>query len=189
MPIEHPSMRRTKETLSQPKPETLTVEDALPMTEPMVIPQHILSGSAPEPINDAAGPEIADVLDPMRKVQLEDLIFLGRISKVVSVGNLSFEVSTLTHDENTALMKSLYGFEGGADLFTIRSLTLAHAIRKVNGMPLDAIDIDGEFSSVYSKKLAILNSMQKSIIEKLHDDFVELSEESEKNLSGEEIKN
>lgn len=192
MPVEHPSMRRTKPVSgTQTKTETYVVEDATqpqasPEAEvPAPIPQHIMSGAQqPAPVSSAP-PELV----PYRKVQLEDLIFLGRMKKEIEIGTVKFEISTLSHDENTELMKSLYSFEGGADLFTIRTLTLAYAIRAINSVPFGDIDMEGDFAEVYDKKVAILNKMQKGVVEKLHDDFVELTEESENSLTGEEIKN
>lgn len=195
MPIKHSSMRQTKESNTEPKPETLIIDDA---TQPqgqqervmidMPIPQHILSGVQSARAQEDTAPTPM-TLDPDRKVRLEDLVFLGRASVDVDIGGIVFEISTMTHDENNALMKELYAFEGGADLFTIRSLTLAHAIRKINGEPMEAIEIPGEFDNLYDKKISLLSSMQKSVVEKLHEEFAKLTKSAEDEVSGEEIKN
>lgn len=195
MPVEHPSMRRTKPNpRKQPKRENYVVENATqpqaaiePQEVPAPIPQHVLTGAPQETVNK---PEYQTPdLIPERKVQLEDLIFLGLMKKEIEIGSMTFEISTLSHDENTELMKSLYTIEGGADLFTIRTMTLAYAIRKINGIPFEEVDMDEEFEDPYDKKVAILNKMQKGVVEKIHDDFVDLAEESDNKLTGEEVKN
>ena len=191
MAIEHPSMKRTKKT---PKPTTgkhYTVENAIPEgmqpMDGMNIPQHIMSGSVqfeePEPEQEEPAVSIPN------RVMLEDLLFLGQASKEVEISNIKFKITTLTNEENNKLMKDLYAFGDGADLFLIRTLTLAHSIKEVNGRSMESIDIDEEFVRPYDKKMAILNKMQKSVIEKLHDEYAKLSEDVDKAILGEDLKN
>lgn len=192
MPIEHPSMRRAKENPNpQPKRETYVVEDASqeqstqPLPE-MPVPQHIVSGQAPAPAAPAPSQQTPEI--PNRSL-IEELLFLGQASKEVEIGKLKFKLYTLTHDENTQLMKQLYNFGDGADLFTIRSLTLAHAVKSVNDMPFESLEVEGQFETDYDKKLAILGKMQRSVVEKLHDAFTELTEEADEAVSSDAIKN
>jgi len=128
---------------------------------------------------------------------LEELLFLGRAKKEITIGNIKFEISTITQKENAELIKELYKVSDGADLFVIRALTLAYAIRHINGIPFDEVPLESfedeaQFSTALEKKLYIIEKMQKNIVEKLHDEYIDLVDSSDKILEGdgdEQLKN
>jgi len=177
----HPSMRRAGEKSVQTKaPKAYVVEDAS-------------SDKLDEQLKDFEQPkevqQFESSVPPERKKKLESLVFLGKLSKDVKIMDHTFTLQTLTNKENNDIMKALYVFGDGADLFTIRVLTLANALKAVNGEPLGAIEIDGEFESDFHKRIAIIDDMQLLVIEKLYDAYNELLEECDKLVGGgEEIK-
>jgi len=91
-------------------------------------------------------------------------------------------------------MKNIYNLGEGVDLFTIRTITLAYALISVNGMKIedipltDAIDVT-KINNMFEKKKAIINSMQRSVVEKIHDAYVVLTDEIDESLDGDQIKN
>jgi hypothetical protein len=179
-------MRTTKKS-ETPKPsrQVLVVENAeadILKTNETAQEEKASEATVVEPIQP---PE-----SPQRKI-FEDLIFLGSISDVVEIQGHKFKISTLTHRENNSLMREVYKFGGEADLFIIRTLTLAQCVRSVDDVPLEQLEVDGEFGSDYEKKLAILDSMQNSVIEELFDFYTKLDETGKKNIKddGEKIKN
>lgn len=127
----------------------------------------------------------------LNRKMFEDLVFLGAVSDIIDIQGHKFTVSTLTLREQNELMREVYKFGDAADLFTVRTSTLAYCVKSVDGMDLEQIDMGGVFDSAYEKRLAILESMQKSVIEKLYDFYAKLSKTSEENIKGaeEEIKN
>lgn len=195
--ISHPSMHRTKPApvQNQPKQQVYVVEDATAEPErlpgPSPIPQNILDMQPPAP------PVQEPVEEPKQvRSMLENLLFLGRATKKVSIGEIDFEISTLTQKENASLMKELYKAGDGADLFTIRALTLAYAIKSINGTPFDRIPLDSpedeaSLQNPLDKKLAIVENMQKNVIERLHDEYVDLVDDTDNLLdkSEEQLKN
>jgi len=179
MTVTHPSMRRAKTQKSeQQKQEVYIVENSF-NTNPESMPGY--------------EQEADDYVDPPSNVKstemLEDLLFLGLASKVVEIGTMKFEISTLTQKENTMLMKSLYSLGGdGSDLFVIRNLTLAYSIKSVNNVLFENIPLDGEFQTHYDKRLALIEQMQRAVIEKLYDEYTNLTEESDNLVNSGEIK-
>jgi hypothetical protein len=124
-------------------------------------------------------------------------LFLGSAKREVTIGKIKFEISTLTQRENSELVKELYKVSDGADLFVIRALTLAYAIKYVNNVPFDEVPLssfeeEAKFSTALEKKIHILEKMQKNIVEKLHDEYINLVDNSDKALEGdggEQLKN
>lgn len=120
---------------------------------------------------------------------LENLIFMGRHSKEIELAGHKFEISTLTHRENNDVMGELVNFGDAADLFTIRVLTLAHALKKIDGICLNDIDINEDFSSNYHKRMTIVDNLQLALVEKLYKSYEELVKESNDIIEGETVKN
>ena len=191
--ISHPSMRRARDNYVQEgsTPESYMVEDATAIdnsnsqvsfvTPPIGPPEEIKREHIVDPPKPEVEPEVKNILN--------DLIFLGSASKYVNIGTHRFKISTLTHREHNLLMKELYKFGDGADLFTMRTLTLAFALRAVDDTPLENLPMPNEYDSDFDKKMAIIDSMQMNVVTKLYDTYNELSDEVDENLLGEEIKN
>jgi hypothetical protein len=193
MTVSHPSMRRAKvehKKETTQNPEVYVVEDATEQPHPEV---DIVAAN--EQAMQAQKPE--EPKDIGEKTSLiEDLLFLGCVKKEITIGKLKFEISTLTQGESAELMKELYKTESGADLFAVRALTLAYAIKSINDVefgevPLGSTQEEAQFETARAKKVAIIGKMQKSVVEKLHEEYIELVEKSESTLddAGEELKN
>lgn len=187
MPIDHPSMRKAKTVSKQASPESKSyvVENADAEQVPInPIPAELIN---PVPQQTEKDP---DIPRPFVDNILEDLIFLGHATKEVEIGNLTFTIATLTHKDNTSLMRDIYNTGEGADLFTIRTITLSYALTAVNGILLEDIPLDesideSEIETPLGKKRAIINRMQRGVIEKIHDEYVKLSDGADASLSQE----
>jgi hypothetical protein len=186
--LRHQDMNTTREEPRQTKPHTYVVDDA---TQPSVssIDERMAQFEAPVQPQKT---EIGFPLPPKKPVSktLEKLIFIGRLTEEVEIDNIKFEVSTLTNRENNQIVKMMYNFSDAADLFTLRILTLANAVKKIDGMFLDDIDIDGEFESDFHKRTSIIDNLQISVVSKLYEAYEKLTgEEEEISKNDEELKN
>lgn len=123
------------------------------------------------------------------KKKLEKIIFMGRHSKIVKVAEHEFEMSTITHRENNEIMTRLMRIGEAADLFTIRVLTLAFALRAIDGIKINLIDIEGTFSTDLDHNVALIDNMQLGMVERLYAAYEELVKESDQLVYGEAIKN
>lgn len=124
-----------------------------------------------------------------QKKALESLIFMGRHSKEIEIANHKFEISTLSHKEHNSIVRELMKFGEAADLFTIRILTLAYAIKSIDGIPIDDIDIGEEFESNYEKRTTIIDNLQLALVERLNNAYEKMVDEAESVIYHEAIKN
>ena len=184
--ITHPTMGKGAGTNVSKAIPSYTVEDATSIpNNPKTIDEHIKKFEAsPEPPPVEAPPRPSNP----NKAKLESLLFIGRLTTEVDLYDHKFEISSLTNKEHSQMVKELYKFGDGADLFTIRVLTLANALRSIDSVPLDDVACDGEFPSPYYRRMAILDNMQLSLVEKLYEAYSVLIAEVDEASQGEEIK-
>lgn len=200
--LEHKDMKQARETTvsqSRPKPQTYVVDDPTmpaPTTQPPVQPppptvdDRLAQFAAPPSEPEKSGAEF-DIPErkPLTKA-LEKLIFIGRLSKEVEISGVKFEISSLTNKEHNEIVHMMYGFTDPADLFTIRLITLANALRSVDGVPIMDIDIEGSFESDLHRRMSVIDHLQLSVVETLYDEYEKLTTEAdEASDESEEIKN
>lgn len=181
--VTHPSMRKgtTTQQIQQPKKDVFIVDDLSEFGEKCDNIENT------ESVVEQIKVESEEELETKKK--LEDLIFLGRTSKIIKLAGYEFEISTLSHKEHNNLMKELAEISKEmSDVWKIRIYTLASAVKKVNGIKLEELYFDGNFNSDFKKKVAILDSMQLRVIEHLFEEYSSLLEESEKVILGDTIK-
>jgi len=219
--ITHPSMRTNKPASpSGNKPEVYVVEDAsndlqqlddkLKQFERSEVPQFVeepimqvesqpVENAQPEPTPQVIRPQavaprqLATALTPELKRKAESLIFFGRMTKDVEIAGHKYQLSTLTSREQTEILKALYSVADAADLFTVRSYTLANALKSVDGILIDNADVfedetDETFTSKFHRRVAVLDHMQLMVIERLYNEYNELIKESESVVTGSAIK-
>jgi len=198
--ITHPSMRKSRDPAAPiAAPKTYIVDDPteervdeMPMHDDL--DDHLSQFEKPKsPVpqysdNSAQFP-IPEGKPVDKSRTLENLIFMGRATKEVEIMGHKFELSTMTHREHSQVVKMMYSFGDAADLFTIRILTLANALRSVDDVDINEIHIDGEFESDYHRRMSIVDNIQLAIVSKLHDEYEQLVEDSNTLLEdGDEIK-
>jgi len=193
--LAHPDMgkvRDNRSSVNRPKPETYVVDDATQPTRPPGIGAAVETtiDERLEQFGSPAGPAVETppvgsetklpprVKTPLTKA-LEKLIFIGRVIEVVEISGVKFEISTLTNREHTEIIRMMYSFAEPADLFTIRLLTMANALKTIDGVSLDDIDIEGEFESSLHRRMSILDHLQLSVLEELYEAYEKLTKEEE----------
>ena len=197
MKVEHPSMKRTR-PVNQP------VQQSIPPIEDMSDAEQYIDVSQPtqqtyvqndypvipqQPPAEVKQKWEQNGIEFLNKDILEDLLFVGHSTKEIEIGKVKFEISTLTNRESNQLMRKIYEFGEATDILAVKTLTLAFALRKVNNIPLENVNTNDVFDDPFDKKMFILDNMQKSVVEKLHSEYLNLSDEVDKQLSGEQIKN
>ena len=70
---------------------------------------------------------------------IKDLLFLGRLSKEVEIGDYVFEVSTLKNSEFKEAVSELSKLEMSERPMFTKQYTLAKAIRKINNIAFDEV--------------------------------------------------
>ena len=182
--ITHPDMRRGQETPIRPSPprENYVVENAAEPQEPL---DQRLAAFEERP----AAVEVPTAAQAETNKKLEHIIFMGRHVKTIDLAEHKFELGTLTHKENNEIMSKLMKIGEAVDLFTIRTLTLAHALKSIDGVKLVDMDIDGEYPDLLTMRSAIVDNMQLALVEKLYTAYEALVKEADSVVYGEAIKN
>jgi hypothetical protein len=180
-------MINTKDIQNKPKPQTYVVDD----------PTFVGNSTQFQPsfddrlsqFNTQQSSSMVTKL-PERKPSntlLEKLIFIGRLTEYVELNGVKFEIGTLTNKEHTEIVRLMYSFTKPADLFMVRIITLAHAIRSIDDIPLDSIHVDGQFESDLHRKMSIIDNLQLSVIEKLYNVYEKLTSSDALTKSNEEV--
>ena len=192
--IVHNSMKQTGSMPNVPKQESYIVDD-LSDTAQDPIDERLLAftSGTPEP-EEVVNTQKTEFEFPKKSMSkaLEKLIFIGRLSKEVKIGGVSFELSSLTNRENNDLVNTMYNFSGDKvrSILAARIVTLAHAVKKIDDVPLEEIDIPGDFKNEFHKKMSIIDNLQFSVVEKLYEAYEELLEEKDEAVEAqEELKN
>ena len=184
--ITHPSMKRAVDTSIKPK-QTFVVDDESQNLEqhleqfeerPLMPPVEVIE-QAKLPPKIVLSPEQQE-----KRRRLEDLIFTGRQAKVVEIFGRNFELSTLTSKEHQLMIKELYNIGDNVDLFRVRTLTLANALKTIDGVRLD--DLVEE--NTINRRAELIDSLQLALIEKLYEEYNKLTKENDALLSGDALK-
>jgi hypothetical protein len=119
---------------------------------------------------------------------LKDLIFLGRIERSVEINGFLFKLTTLSVQEQKDVVFKLIKIPEENRIFNAKIVSLAFAVKSINLIPLDQIDVDGNFEDLNDKKINIMQELQVSVINKLYKIYEEMITESEYEVNIEEIK-
>lgn len=204
--ITHPSMRRVRDSSVQNSPQTFVVEDSSenynvpePNTQPQEYKENVEVDDIDEKLKqfETSSKTHAETSNQTQhssqtkapaKKTLESLLFAGKVEREFEFANNKYKMSTLTNKEYNLVIKELYHFGDAAELFVIKTLTLALALKSINGTSLDDIEIDGTFDSDLYRRKEIIDNLQTSVVEKLYELYSGMVEESDKLVSGEELK-
>ena len=170
------------EKFGAPQQESLSERPLMPPAQTLEQAREAFAFKAPE-----SPKKVED------RKKLESILFLGRLTKIVDFAGHKFEVSTLTNREQNDIVRELYGFSEGADLFIIRTLTLANALKSIDGIKLDDMDVyseeeESQFTSKYNRRKDIVDNMQLSVVEKVYEEYTNLLKESDALITGDAIK-
>jgi len=190
--ITHSDMRRGQEvpssstyTANTNEPQNYVVADASDVQSSV---DQRLAAFGAQPQQDQVVIEKPKV-DSESQKKLESLIFMGKYTKEIDLAGHKFEMSTLTHRENNEIVVKLMSVGDAADIFIVRALTLADAIKRIDGVSLDTFDIDGDFTNALERRTAVIDQMQLAMVERLYAAYGALVKEADQVIYGEKIKN
>lgn len=120
---------------------------------------------------------------------LKDLIFLGRIERNVICSDCSFLMKSLTAEDQRIMVTKIMKIPDDLRLLNAKIISIAFAIEKVNGIPLEDLAEESEENlDIYDKKISVIKNLQLSVVNKLFKNYEELLEESNSQIEIDEIK-
>lgn len=128
------------------------------------------------------------------KKMLEDLIFLGKVNHKVTIDKFTFELKTLTEEENKTIVERLLRIPESQRITCVKSMTLSTSIIKINDLSFDAMAetaLEAPFSAddLYIKKNEIILSLQSSVTDKLFKEYESLVLNAKSSIESGEVKN
>ena len=128
---------------------------------------------------------------------INEVIFLGKLTKEVEIQGMKFEIKTLTEEESRSVVEKLFRIPEASRMACIRSMTLSKAIDKIGGYDFTEIassvlQEEGKEvndRTVEFKKNEIVLKLQTSVTNDLFAEYEKLIENKEEASGGSEIKN
>jgi len=148
----------------------------------------VASAPTESPAIEVPQPQVHSQQVQRLQTDLSLLVTAGRIEEDIIVGGFKFRLSSLTSGEQDDVVSAV-SLASGDDLVKLGQLRLqilAHAIRLVNGVPLENLyqgpdkHSEGFSIKVAEKRLAVLKSWQLAFTMKLFDEYSKILERSEK---------
>ena len=119
---------------------------------------------------------------------LRDLVFLGKLHDSVEISGFKFTISTLTTKQQRDVMRAVMKFDQMDRILDIKPITVAYVINTVNGVPVEDLCEDDTIEGVEDRKVAVVMSMQSSVIEKIYQAYEKLVEASNEEIGLEYLK-
>ena len=120
---------------------------------------------------------------------IKDLIFLGRVERVVNINGFSIKLKSLTVSDNKALIAKILQLGDTSTKFVeAKVLSIAMHLQSIDDMPVENLCEDESIKDSLDKKCSVVSSLQLSLLEKLHQICLEIDAESDKEIEIEEIK-
>lgn len=119
---------------------------------------------------------------------LKELIFLGKMRKVVQISGFKFVVTTLSSRQQRELVQSIMKADAANRVVDIKPLTISHCLESINGVPVEDLYDGVTVKSVGEARMGVIAELQATLIDRLYKVYEELQEASNKHVGLEEIK-
>ena len=128
---------------------------------------------------------------------LNDLIYLGMAKKNIDISGFSFEIKTLTEEENREIVERLLRIDEDRRLVCVKAMTLSKAITKINDYSFKElasahITDDSKKKDEIELEIAkneIILKLQSSVTDRLFTEYEALLKSSRESINVEKIKN
>jgi hypothetical protein len=119
---------------------------------------------------------------------LKNLVFLGKLREIIDIAGYKFVVSTLTTKQQKEIMQTIMQFDKVDRLLDLKPVTVSYSVESVNGVSLEDLCEDDELEDIRDKKLAVILSLQSSVVERLYQVYEGLVKTSNKEIGLEGLK-
>lgn len=117
---------------------------------------------------------------------LEDIIFLGRIEKIINIGNFTFKISSLTNQEQDEVNVFLLSLNDEQRILQLKRVVIAQSLRTINNIPFEkTLNLT---SPTLEDKCSFLARLQASVVDQIFEGYSNLLNETKEVISSENIK-
>lgn len=125
----------------------------------------------------------------MDVADLRSLIELGCVRDSVTIGNMTFELRSLSAVENMEAAKFLGENPDAEKVFELNVLLLSMAIESVNGTPLESLYEGEQTPNVLVARQSVIRQLHGSVLGALMKCHHDISTKANSQFSGEQVKN
>ena len=126
-------------------------------------------------------------INKSKKDLLNDLIFLGKLTKVVKLKGYDVKIKTLSNEDQSDILKILFQVSDDQKVQYLKLITLSKCIEEINNIEFNSYFEDSE--DLVSDKIDFLSKMQASIVDKLFSEYKELYDEADITIEAQDSKN
>ena len=127
-------------------------------------------------------------VDPAKISDLKNLILLGKLTETVKIGGFSFELSTLSANEQAEVMKTLMKAEEMDRVLHSKSIAISYCIKKINSVPLSELAAEHPGDSEDERRVAFILDMQTTLVEKIFTEYEALVARSGQEVGFDSVK-
>lgn len=185
--INHPTQSRGQDISRHEEPKLYTVEDESGPQKETESQQenNIFDVVSQKPPKD---PAPKNKMDEVISRSLEQFIFMGRKTKEVKIEDHVFELCSLSNKETAELFERVMA-EENSNLFTVRNITLAMSIKKIDGKKISELMPELGDLKDYDKLMLILVNLQYACVDTLYEEYEKMTTDTEKESDEKNIKN
>ncbi len=120
---------------------------------------------------------------------IRDLIFLGKVERVININGFAVKLKSLTVSDNKALITKILQLNDSSTKFVeAKVLSIAMHLQSIDDTPIENLCEDDSIKDVLDRKCSVVSSLQLSFLERLYQICSEIDAESDKEIEIEEIK-
>jgi hypothetical protein len=121
---------------------------------------------------------------------IKNLLFMGRLSKDVKIGEATFTVNTLTEDRQRVLVSRVMRMTNEEKIAYAKVYSVAESVTAINGISIDEISktMYPDEESLEVARINFFGRLQSTIIDILFEEYEVLIKKSREEIGYEEVK-
>ena len=121
---------------------------------------------------------------------IKELIFVGKVTKVVDISGFRFKVGTLTEERQRMLISRVMRMTEQERIAYAKVYTVAEAVTEINEIDIDEIakSFDENEENVEISKINFFGSLQSSTVDTLYKEYEDLLDDSKSKVGYEDVK-
>ena len=149
----------------------------------------VFSG-AQDKISELSSKDLAENPRSGLMEDMKQLLFLGKISREVKIGDYIFKIESLTEERQRSLINKIMKMSDQEKVTYAKVYSVCEAVTHVNEYSIDLIceELYGEHEDVDLRKVLFFGQLQAFIIDKIFLEYEKLLDESRDAVGYEEVK-
>ena len=121
---------------------------------------------------------------------IKELIFIGKVTKIVDISGFRFKIGTLTEERQRMLISRVMRMTEEERIAYAKVYTVAEAVTEINEIDIDEISksFDDNEENIEVSKINFFGSLQSSTVDTLYKEYEDLLDDSNSKVGYEDVK-